>query len=244
MGLNLQYKYQQSSSAQALQLIFNYFSILLGPIVIYILLFLYILFTKRKLIVLTHITFLFIATFITSILSQNLQHPSPFWYNSKIQKWAWKCTTAFANPSTHIVMFILFLEPLFTDGFGCCGKRFCKPPLGFLLAILTLFIMNIKFYLGSQGLDQILFSLGIGLVLLVVYRYGYQRALLDLFMALLTGTRTCLRILGILVATILSIGLPIAFFIINKGQRPINETYINNINKVCIKQTTGEELQG
>lgn len=93
-------------------------------------------------------------------------------------------------------------------------------------------------------MDQILFSLGIGLVLLVVYRYGYQRALLDLFMALLTGNRTCLRTLGILVATILSIGLPIAFFIINKGQRPINETYINNINKVCIKQTTGEELQG
>lgn len=91
MGLNLQHQYQQLLSGDTLKLISNYFLLIIGPVPIYVLMFLFILFTKRKLDVITHVTFFFISIFIASILAQNLQHPSPFWQNDKISKWSWKC---------------------------------------------------------------------------------------------------------------------------------------------------------
>lgn len=137
-------------------------------------------------------------------------------------------------------MFILFFEPLFTDGYGCCGKRFCIPFLGFIFAITTLFLLNARFYLGLQSLNQILFSLGLGLILLVLYRYGYKKSLYKLFWSLMFGKRICIDMITIIIATIMSIGLPLAFFIINKTSRPVNDLYLNSVNKACSKNFTSE----
>lgn len=107
MGLNILYKYQQIPAKDSFKVFNNSISTMISSFLFVTYILIYLLLSKRKLLILTHISFIIICEYITSILKQTIQQPRPFWYNDKILNFQSDCPKDFGNPSGHILRFIV-----------------------------------------------------------------------------------------------------------------------------------------
>lgn len=106
MGLNFIYKYQQNQPHNWIKVIQNILSILASQ-VIGIIIVIYIVLVKRKLVVLIHIGYFSLFTYLIGILNLALQSPRPYWYDSRIENWDRLCPMTFGNPSGHAYAMIM-----------------------------------------------------------------------------------------------------------------------------------------
>jgi hypothetical protein len=100
-GLNFIYNYQQSQAPLFFKVIQNLISLICHSYVVAVILVLYYILSKRKLMILVHLIYYFYATFLIALIVQNLQQSRPIWYDIRIKNLEWFCLTSFGNPSGH-----------------------------------------------------------------------------------------------------------------------------------------------
>lgn len=186
-GLSFVYYYQQNQPQEAIKVIQNIISLICSFIISGIIIALYFVFKKRRLLVFVHMSYFFLGTYLVAIIRQSLQQPTPFWFDQRIFVWEWFCNGTSANPSGHCFTSVMLLEPMFSDTLGSIkiGSRRMKLwaiPLAIYIGILP----PSRMYLGSHSSNQVLFGVAIGFILLVMYKYVFQRELYRIYWKFIT----------------------------------------------------------
>ena len=230
-SLNFIYGYQNDQPQKAIQVIQNLISFMCSEIGIASFVFLYYIISKRKLMRLIHISFLLFAIYISGVLKQALQKPRPTWYDTRIESWEWFCPKDFGSPSGHCFFVIVLYEPIVTDSIGLRKFRIMLIPLILLVTLMPISRM----YLGVHSGDQVLFGICLGLTYLTFYRYVGQEALSKLFWGFLLGnaSKKAIKIVLVVFLNVITLVLPIIFFLVNRSQNPLLEKYVLNINATC-----------
>lgn len=81
LGINFIFDYQQTAPWEYLHVLQNLFSMLCNPIGIGIVLVLYYVLSTRKLLLLVHLSYFFMANYVVSLLKQSFQQSRPIWVN-------------------------------------------------------------------------------------------------------------------------------------------------------------------
>ena len=173
------------------------------------------------------------------LLKQLFQESRPFWFDDRIHNWEWDCSKSFGSPSGHVSKTILLLVPLVSDvtGFGSFYQG-----LIFMTAMAVIQPFS-RMYLGVHSLNQVLFGLTLGLILLTAYRYVYQKALYRFFWNLLVKGKKLVKLILIVGCHVLIIVIPIIFFMVNEGERPMEKRDLDNLNRECGTSLTSLEVQ-
>jgi hypothetical protein len=88
-----------------------------------------------------------------------------------------------------------------------------------------------------------MFGLSMGTIFLVLFKYVYQRALYELFWKFLMGEKKKMKFLGVFFLNILTIMIPIIFYLVNLNHRPMLQKDIDNLNSQCNTNLTGPQVQ-
>lgn len=81
LGINFIYEYQQREPWEFLHIVQNLFSLLCNPLGVTVVLILYYILSTRKLQLLVHLSYFFMANYVISLLKQSFQQSRPIWVN-------------------------------------------------------------------------------------------------------------------------------------------------------------------
>ena len=166
-----------------------------------------------------HLSYFLFVTYIIALLKQAFQQSRPIWYDSRIENWEWFCPKDFGNPSGHSFAVMTLYEPIVSDTLGYGKYRLWVFPL----VLLCIMVPISRMYLGVHSANQILFGLSMGFILLVLYKYIYQKALYELYWEMFVGpvSKYYLKLAVIVVLNLIVIAIPIIFYQVNLVQRPM-----------------------
>lgn len=134
----------------------------------------------------------------------------------------------------------MLLEPLVSDTIGYLKWKVLSIPLAALFIAMPLSRM----YLGVHSADEVFYGVLLGFIALVIFKYVYQKELYELFWEYLTGLRSNWKIVALIGMNIVSIIIPIVFFLYGLNHRPMPQKYIDNLNKQCnIETATSRNAQ-
>lgn len=84
LGLNFIYDYQKNQPYTFLHFLQNLISLVCNPIGISAVLIVYYIGNNRKLLLLVHLSYFFLATYLMALLKQSFQQSRPIWVNPQI----------------------------------------------------------------------------------------------------------------------------------------------------------------
>ncbi len=100
-----------------------------------------------------------------------------------------------------------------------------------------------RMYLGAHSLDQIIFGGLLGLSFLIIYKYKLRELLYEVIGLILSQRDKIFFAVCNTVAFAIYLILPIAIFLINFDNRPVDMNDLVNINAKCFKSNTSESMK-
>jgi hypothetical protein len=118
-----------------------------------------------------------------------------------------------------------------------------KNVFGLMVLGLCALVPISRMYLGVHSANQILFGLVLGMIFLVLYKFVYQKLLFVLYWNMLITHHRLRKLLKTFFFHVLSLVLPIVFYLVNEKSRPVPPNDLQNLNDHCGTVLAGNDLQ-